>query len=210
MAEDGAPHGMSGAQMTGHLAQGLGPEAKGEDGSTVRPADSSTSQAQTTSGYVHNVSQASGQSNCFDLSKLHPSVLNPLHSVVAAAFKKNIANFPPDMRFLMDTGCGFDLISEIIARIFQGALSDNPDPITLHTANATTFSDKLLSFKVPQYDEVTDAVVLADTPSVLSLAVGVWSLVSGFIGRHTRHRTLSYLTVARSNWKVRVAYHISH
>ena len=139
MAEDGAPHGMSGAHMTGHLAQGLIPEAKGEDGSTVRPADSSTSQAHTTSGYVHNVSQASGHSNCFDLSKLHPSVLNHLHSVVAAAFKKNIANLPPDMRFLMDTGCGFDLISEIIAIIFKGALSDNPDPITLHTANATTF-----------------------------------------------------------------------
>ena len=93
VAEDGAPHGMSGAQMTGHLAQGLDPEAKGEDGSTVRPADSSTSQAQTTSGYVHNVSQASGQPNWFDLSKLHPSALNHLHSVVAADLKRSLQTY---------------------------------------------------------------------------------------------------------------------
>ena len=153
--------------MTDHLAQDLS-EARGRDSDTARPVESSSASNPNTAD-VHSTEQGSQAQQSFEESLQHPGVLQHLRSILAAGVKKKIASLPPDAKLLMDTGCGYDLISMILAEAFKEALVTNPSPVSLHTANATTFSDKLLSMFVPQLNETTEAIVLPDTPWVLSI-----------------------------------------
>ena len=91
--DDGAFDGISGAQMTGHLAQGLSSEAMGKESLTAKPADTCTSDVTTNSGFVHNPSSSldvtahgnipsPSNANCFDIRQIHPSVMSHLRTLL--------------------------------------------------------------------------------------------------------------------------------
>ena len=81
-----------------------------------------------------------------------------------------VARLSDFVRFIMDTGCGFDLIDAATARLFPNAIR-NVKPVDLHTANGTTTFNKALKFHVGPLSEDATAFVLPDTPWVLSARV---------------------------------------
>ena len=64
----------------------------------------------------------------------------------------------------------------VITKVFQSALSDNPDPITLNTVNATTFAT-ILSFHVSHlddwlsYDDGSAAPSVVDQCAIATISV---------------------------------------
>ena len=83
------------------------------------------------------------------------------------------------VRFIMDTGCGFDLIDAATARLFPKAIRD-VQPMDIHTANGTTTFNKALEFHVNPLSENASAFVLPDTPWVLSVGLRCQEMGYGF------------------------------
>ena len=73
------------------------------------------------------------------------------------------------MKFIMDTGCGHDLVSQ--GKVTRNDLETFVGNKTMHfqTANGTTDSDIVTRFSTNCFDEPVEAHILESTPSVLSV-----------------------------------------
>eukprot|EP00439_Symbiodinium_sp_Y106_P066057 s1782_g10.t1 len=73
------------------------------------------------------------------------------------------------IKFLMDTGCGHDLISKKKIERHDLETLVTPEPISFQTANGITDTDLVSNFQADSFKEPINAYVLGDTPSVLSV-----------------------------------------
>ena len=82
------------------------------------------------------------------------------------------------IKFLMDTGCGHDLISQ--RKVEKHGLETlvSQEAISFQTANGVTNTDLVSNFQTESFTEPINAYVLDDTPSVLS--VGKRCMKQGF------------------------------
>ena len=72
------------------------------------------------------------------------------------------------IKFLMDTGCGHDLISQKKITKHELETLVTPEPISFQTANGITDTDLISNFQTESFSEPINAYVLDDAPSVLS------------------------------------------
>ena len=73
------------------------------------------------------------------------------------------------IKFLMDTGCGHDLISQKKIEKHDLETLVTPEPISFQTANGVKDTDLVSNFQAESFKEPINAYVLSDTPSVLSI-----------------------------------------
>ena len=90
-----------------------------------------------------------------------------------------VARMSDFVRFIMDTGCGFDFIDAATARLFPKAMKD-VRPMDIHTANGPTECNKALKVHIDPLNETASALVLPDTPWVLSIGLRCQELGYGF------------------------------
>ena len=85
------------------------------------------------------------------------------------------------IKFLMDTGCGHDLISK--KKIEKDDLETlvTPEPISFQTANGVTDTDLMSNFQTESFKEPINSYVLDDTPSVLSIGKRCMNHDYGFV-----------------------------
>ena len=82
-----------------------------------------------------------------------------------------------DKKFIMDSGCGHDLIArKKVDRVDMDMYDD--EVVNVHTANGVTSTSKMTDIKFDVFEESVKAYVLDDTPSVLSM--GKRCLEQGF------------------------------
>ena len=85
------------------------------------------------------------------------------------------------IKFLMDTGCGHDLISQRKIQKHELETLVASEPISFQTANGVTESDLMSNFRTDSFDEPINAYVLDDTPSVLSVGKRCMNQEYGFV-----------------------------
>ncbi|CAE7749097.1 GIP [Symbiodinium sp. CCMP2456] len=88
----------------------------------------------------------------------------------------------PKIKFLMDTGCGHDLISQ--RKVEKHGLETLVSPesgVSFQTANGNTAADLMSNFKTKSCAETINAYVLDDTPSVLSVGKRCMQQGYGFV-----------------------------
>ena len=85
------------------------------------------------------------------------------------------------IKFLMDTGCGHDLISKKKIERHDLETLVIPEPISFQTADGITDTDLVSNFQADSFKEPINAYVLGDTPSVLSVGKRCMSQNYGFI-----------------------------
>ena len=85
------------------------------------------------------------------------------------------------IKFLMDTGCGHDLISQKKIQKHELETLVASEPISFQTANGITESDLMSNFSTDSFEEPINAYVLDDTPSVLSVGKRCMNQNYGFI-----------------------------
>ena len=73
------------------------------------------------------------------------------------------------IKFLMDAGCGHDLISQKKITKHELETLVMPEPISFQTANGITDTDLISNFQTESFSEPINTYVLDDTPSVLSV-----------------------------------------
>ena len=87
------------------------------------------------------------------------------------AFKKRDFNFVKCgmvREWLVDTGCGYDLVSKRETGLIKRFVSKAKVPITFHTANGPTRTDNVANIHVRELDENITPYVLENTPPVLT------------------------------------------
>ena len=85
------------------------------------------------------------------------------------------------IKFLMDTGCGHDLISQKKIERRDPETLVTPEPISFQTANGITDTDLVSNFQAESFKEPINAYVLGDTPSVLSVGKRCMNQNYGFV-----------------------------
>ena len=85
------------------------------------------------------------------------------------------------IKFLMDTGCGHDLISQKKIEKHNLETLVTPEPISFQTANGVTDTDLVSNFQTESFKEPINAYVLDDTPSVLSIGKRCMNHNYGFV-----------------------------
>ena len=85
------------------------------------------------------------------------------------------------IKFLMDTGCGHDLISQKKIEKHNLETLVPPEPISFLTANGVTDTDLVSNFQTESFKEPINAYVLDDTPSVLSIGKRCMNHDYGFV-----------------------------
>ena len=85
------------------------------------------------------------------------------------------------IKFLMDTGCGHDLISQKKIEKHDLETLVTPEPISFQTANGVTDTDLVSNFQAESFKEPINAYVLGDTPSVLSIGKRCMNQKYGFV-----------------------------
>ena len=107
-----------------------------------------------------------------DAVPMFASRREPRVEVVRRGAAMSSAASPPSPRvplWLMDTGCGYDLISrDHVSRFPTGDQASELD-ISLDTANGSVPVEHEVSFRVPELAENVSAIVLQSTPPVLSI-----------------------------------------
>ena len=85
------------------------------------------------------------------------------------------------IKFLMDTGCGHDLISQ--RKVEKHGLETlvSEEAISFQTANGVTNTDLISNFQTESFTEPINAHVLDDTPSVLSVGKRCMKQGYGFV-----------------------------
>ena len=71
--------------------------------------------------------------------------------------------------WLVDTGCGHDLVSKADVYAVKRFLKAAPEVITFQTANGPSVADHVCPLRFDELDEDIEPYVLKDTPSVLSI-----------------------------------------
>ena len=110
-----------------------------------------------------------------------------VHDIVKSEFKTEpiaLASVPDDMsgdgensgdndheghQWIMDTGCGSDLISKAKVEDHNLRRSKAKNPIQFQTANGNTKGLDIVTMNIVEFDESVEPYVLPDTPSVLSI-----------------------------------------
>ncbi|CAE7251277.1 unnamed protein product, partial [Symbiodinium pilosum] len=72
-------------------------------------------------------------------------------------------------QWIMDTGCGSDLISKAKVEDHKLRRSKAKNPIQFQTANGNTKDMDVVTMNIVEFDESVEPYVLPDTPSVLSI-----------------------------------------
>ena len=85
------------------------------------------------------------------------------------------------VKFLMDTGCGHDLIAQKKIEKHNLETLVTPEPISFQTANGVTDTDLVSNFQTESFKEPINAYVLDDTPSVLSVGKRCMNHNYGFV-----------------------------
>ena len=85
------------------------------------------------------------------------------------------------IKFLMDTGCGHDLISQKKIEKHNLETLVTPEAISFQTANGVTDTDLVSNFQTESFKEPINAYVLDDTPSVLSIGKRCMNHNYGFV-----------------------------
>ena len=112
-----------------------------------------------------------------------------------------VARMSDFVRFIMDTGCGFDLIDAATARLFPLAIR-KVDPMDIHTASGTTTFNTALEFHVNPLDEKHQSLCCQTHHGFYPLECGVRNWVTVSTGSHTRTLTSPYLTVRASTLRL--------
>ena len=73
-----------------------------------------------------------------------------------------------DRRFILNSGSGHDLISKRKAARLELKVVDC-DPVTFHTANGHTVTENMAELDLGTFENISNAYILDDTPSVVSL-----------------------------------------
>jgi hypothetical protein len=74
-----------------------------------------------------------------------------------------------DILWLVDTGCGHDLVSHEIAKLCKCKFISLENPITFQTANGDAPSTHSAAIRFGELDETIEPYVLNETPSVISV-----------------------------------------
>ena len=85
------------------------------------------------------------------------------------------------IKFLMDTGCGHDLISQRNVEKHGLETLVSEEAISFQTANGVTNTDLISNFQTESFAEPINAYVLDDTPSVLSVGKRCMKQGYGFV-----------------------------
>ena len=93
------------------------------------------------------------------------------------------------MVWLMDTGCGFDLVQKSNVDHLEKAFRPASQVVRLNTANGETVVKEEISLKIPQLSESIRALILDSTPDVLSIGQRVVEKGYDFYWRHKYHNT---------------------
>ena len=103
-----------------------------------------------------------------------------IDEVAAAARKRKKGTSVIPERVLVDTGCGYDLIDKgtVQASNMSGKLKALESPINFSTAGGPSHADKYFPYHLPQFPERINAVVLNQTPIVVS--VGLRTMTQGY------------------------------
>ena len=75
----------------------------------------------------------------------------------------------PPIRFIMDTGCGHDLISREKVNAMGLTTKEGPKSVSFMTANGVTSTSEMVDINVDELPMMSEAHVLESTPSVFSI-----------------------------------------
>ena len=79
------------------------------------------------------------------------------------------ANDQDGHQWIMDTGCGSDLISRAKVEDHKLRRSKAKTPVQFQTANGNTKGMEVVTMNIVEFDESVEPYVLPNTPSVLSI-----------------------------------------
>ena len=79
------------------------------------------------------------------------------------------ANDQDGRQWIMDTGCGSDLISRAKVEDHKLRRSKAKNPIQFQTVNGDTKGMEVMTMNIVEFEENIEPYVLPDTPSVLSI-----------------------------------------
>ncbi len=85
------------------------------------------------------------------------------------------------MKFIMDTGCGYDLISQRKARELDLDIHEGNDRMVFLTANGITETREVAKCSVDSFQEEAKPVGLVQTPAVLSVGMRCMKLGCTFV-----------------------------
>ncbi len=85
------------------------------------------------------------------------------------------------MKFIMDTGCGYDLISQRKAQELGIPTSEGNDRMVFMTANGITETKEVANCTVDSFSEVAKPFVLEQTPAVFSVGMRCMKLGYSFV-----------------------------
>ena len=100
------------------------------------------------------------------------------------AFKKRAFNFVKCgmvKMWLVDTGCGYDLVSKRETAMIKRFVSKAKVPITFHTANGPTRTENIANIHARELDENITPYVLENTPPFLTFGYRCMELGYTFI-----------------------------
>ena len=80
--------------------------------------------------------------------------------------------------WLVDTGCGFDLVSREHARALKRWIKRASKPVQFATANGTTDATEVLELFIDEFNQEIEPYILESTPDVIS--VGMRCMKYGF------------------------------
>ena len=102
-------------------------------------------------------------------------------SSIAVPAKKSAASMVK--RWIMDSGCGHDLIARALVEDFPECIKTAKKALTFNTANGLAPTTDQACLKVKELKQTVHAYVMARSPSVLPSGCGAWSRPSALFGR---------------------------
>ena len=107
--------------------------------------------------------------------------------VVANALPSRKHSKTPVKLWLVDTGCGNDLVGRQEIKSVSNLLRKAPEPMAFHTANGITHATHTIPIRVGELEEVVEPWVLANSPAVVS------------VGRRCMHEGYSFIWLSAQN-----------
>ena len=102
-------------------------------------------------------------------SSIYAVTADPLDHTTTPMSAAGVRPDKPEIWWLMDTGCGQDLVSQKTSSTMSVTSAEEHEKIDFQTANGRTHSDQVAVTVIPELNESIRANVLADTPSVISI-----------------------------------------
>eukprot|EP00974_Lingulodinium_polyedra_P105168 10182887-Lingulodinium_polyedra.AAC.1 len=73
--------------------------------------------------------------------------------------------------WLIDTGCGHDLVTKADAQKMKKFIRKASPPMSFNTANGITHAEKVLKVDVDEFASSVQPYILENTPNVLSVGM---------------------------------------